>query len=457
LGRVGFRAEPASRALLAEAVAGAGVGQRVIEGIDLRERGRRLRAVAGVLRREREALAAGICEDVGKPIGMARAEVERSALLLEAVAELGERTVMESRSGAERGYRHRPLGVVAAITPWNNPLVIPIGKIAPALMYGNGVVWKPALPGTRVAQRVMALLEEGWAAGARAVRLCAGDAGVARWLAEQQGVEGVTLSGSEQAGYALQEICTDRHVPFQGELGGNNAAIVWEVERNQLAGIAREIALGAFGFAGQRCTANRRVIVAVREVREMVELLASETRKLVWGDPREEGTVVGPVISSEKREQMMALLQRARATGLEVLQPHVDGGLEGRGNKEGAYVAPAIVVSGDAGEEVVQEESFGPVLVVQAAETFEEAIALCNGVRQGLAAALFSQNAERQGQFLAAARAGILKLNQSTVDADACSPFGGWKASGAGPAEHGASDREFFTRVQTIYGKQPEV
>ncbi len=152
--------------------------------------------------------------------------------------------------------------MVAIVTPWNNPLAIPVGKIAPAILYGNAVAWKPAPAGTSVAQK---LLELGQAAGWQIeqddiVHLCTGDHSTACALAADPRVDGVTLSGSLQAGYALQEICARGHIPYQGELGGNNAAIVWEDADLQHA--ARQIAAGAFGFAGQRCTANRRVIVS---------------------------------------------------------------------------------------------------------------------------------------------------------------------------------------------------
>jgi acyl-CoA reductase-like NAD-dependent aldehyde dehydrogenase len=286
--------------------------------------------------------------------------------------------------------------------------------------------------------------EAGWSGPDGPVSLCSGDHRAACALAADSRIDGVTLSGSLQAGYALQEICARRHIPFQGELGGNNGAIVWD--DTDLAHAAREVAAGAFGFAGQRCTANRRVIVSDASFAPFMEQLRKATAALVWGDPFAETTVVGPLISRDKREQVAALLGRARTGGHEVIIPH-----EGQAVPEGAYHPPAIVVCDDANHEIVQEETFGPVLVVQRAMSFERALELLNGVRQGLIAALFSQSPARRQQFLAEARAGVIKFDRSTVDADATSPLGGWKASGVGPAEHGPSDREFFTRVQTVY------
>lgn len=208
--------------------------------------------------------------------------------------------------------------------------------------------------------------------------------------------------------------------------------------------------MGAFGFAGQRCTANRRVIVDARVSDQFIELIASATRRLRWGRPLDEATQVGPLVSAARRDAVAELL--ARSLGVRMIVPHCDQPDHDELCREGAYLPPTIAVNPPSDGELAQEESFGPVLVVQRAASFDEAISLCNGVRQGLAAALFSASEERRRRFLAEARAGILKLDRSTVDADAVSPFNGWKASGIGPAEHGVADREFFSRFQTIYG-----
>jgi acyl-CoA reductase-like NAD-dependent aldehyde dehydrogenase len=134
-----------------------------------------------------------------------------------------------------------------------------------------------------------------------------------------------------------------------------------------------------------------------------------------------------------------------------VIEPHADHPERNRLLENGGYFAPLIVVCSDPTHEIVQEESFGPILVVQPADSFDHAMQLLNGVRQGLVAALFSNDEALQKRFLREAQAGILKINQATADADAVSPFGGWKASGVGPPEHGIADREFFTRWQTVY------
>jgi aldehyde dehydrogenase (NAD+) len=363
---------------------------------------------------------------------------------------IADRALAETDSPApsEILVRRRPLGSIAVITPWNNPVYIPVGKLAPAIAYGNTVIWKPAPAGTAVAFEVLsALLEAGCPRGV--AHLLCGDDSTARILMTDAHIDAVSLTGSSTAGYHAQLLSSRRRIPLQAELGGNNAAIVWSDANLELA--AREVAQGAFVMAGQRCTANRRVVVESGVRDRFLSLLIGEVRSLSWGDPLAPETQVGPLVSQAQALRVVRCLESAGRSGLETLVPQRDlavvlglSGIE-------TYVPPTIVVCDDPSHEIVQEETFGPILVVQRASSWEEAMKLCNGVRQGLAAALFSNSPSRQELFLEGARAGILKFNRSTADAEVDIPFGGWKESGIGPAEHGPSDREFFTRVQAVY------
>jgi acyl-CoA reductase-like NAD-dependent aldehyde dehydrogenase len=228
-------------------------------------------------------------------------------------------------------------------------------------------------------------------------------------------------------------------------LGGNNASIVWRDA--DLGGAAESISEGAFAFAGQRCTANRRAVVDSSVYRVFLDQLILASRRLVWGDPGDEKTQIGPLISSASRNRVKAVIDRARAASLRVIRP-----LEKvEGSRGDAWFEPTIVCCDDPSVEIVQEETFGPVLVIQKAKDWDEAISLCNGVKQGLVAAVFTTSANRIADFLQRVRAGILKINRSTANAAVDLPFGGWKASGIGPPEHGLANREFFTRMQAIY------
>ena len=414
----------------------------------LRQREIFCETLADAIQADAEGWARRIAMDTGKPIRDARLETGFATDLVRSAIRFAR---MSDVATSGTGWRARrcPLGIVAVITPWNNPLAIPLGKIVPALLHGNTVVWKPAIPGAGIAAAVHQLLAE-CGLPPSVVTVVQGDRTTAEQLFEDSSVAAVTLTGSAAAGDAAHVACARRRIPLQAELGGNNAAIVWE--HADPADAARQIARGAFGSAGQRCTANRRVIVAGRVTDAFLDALQAATRELALGDPMDEATVVGPVISARAQQRITAEITRARAAGAETWSP-VDGDAGTPGN--GWCVPPTLGWSAAPDAEIAQEESFGPVLVVQPARDWDEALALCNGVRQGLVAALFSGSPETQQRFLDGAHAGLLKLNASTAGAGADAPFGGWKDSVIGPPEHGVADVEFYTRWQTLYGLQP--
>jgi acyl-CoA reductase-like NAD-dependent aldehyde dehydrogenase len=394
-------------------------------------------------------LAHQMAIEIGKPITHGLEEVRRGAANVRDVIRRMQAFEPLKREGGGH-VRYPPLGVVALISPWNNPVAIPVGKIAPALAYGNTIVWKPAPVATRISQAILKLMHEAGVAS-DAVRLILGDHTTAHALASSEHVDAVTLTGSLAAGYSMEEICARRMIPLQAELNGNNAAIVWDDA--DLTQAAKQVAWGAFGFAGQRCTANRRVIVHRGMFSALLKELKAAGEQLVWGDPLDPATDIGPVITASKRDETTASLNRARSDhdvhAIELLQ--ATRAQEAWVNA-GAYVQPAILCSDRPEHSLIQEETMSPLLVIQRAENFEHALELCNGTRYGLAAALFSNSRELQQRFLEEAQAGILKINTSTAGADISLPFGGWKASGVGPPEHGEADRLFYTRIQSVYG-----
>jgi acyl-CoA reductase-like NAD-dependent aldehyde dehydrogenase len=404
-----------------------------------------LQAAAELVDRRAVELADLIVSEVAKPIRYARGEVARTAALFRAVARRVSEAELEIRE-AEALVRYRPLGTVAAITPWNNPLAIAAGQLAPAFAYGNAIVWKPAPAGNRCGAALhRLLLEAGVEPEALLMLTGAGDVGLA--LARQRGIDAVCFTGATSTGRMLAALCGDRNLPVQAELGGNNAAIV--TAEADLDRAALLVAEAAFGSAGQRCTATRRVILLPDVYDRFSDLLEASTARLSWGDPQAEETHVGPLINDEHAARVAAVVARAAAAGHRIVQPHLADAAKA---VDPPFYPPTIVFCDDPRAEIVQEETFGPVLVVQRARDLADAFALQNGVRQGLAAALFSNSADEQQAFLATARAGILKLNQATVEAGVDVPFLGWKDSGIGPPQHGAANRIFFTRAQAVYG-----
>ncbi len=408
-----------------------------------------LEKVAGHLEAAGPGLARQMAIEIGKPISHALEEMRRAVANVRDVVRRAKAFQPQTREPAGL-IRHQPLGVVALISPWNNPVAIPIGKIVPALVYGNTLAWKPAPAATLISQRIMELLCES-GVPEEAVQLLSGDHTTAQQLAANENVDAVTFTGSAVGGFAIQEICTRRVVPLQAELGGNNAAIVWEDA--DLPQAAAQIAQGAFGFAGQRCTANRRVIVHASRLETFLVEMKLAAEKMVWGDPLETDTEIGPVINVVKRDEQARVVANARADGSARWVEFIHGSrVTQPWAKAGAYAQPVIVCCDRPEHPLIQEETMSPLLVVQQVQDFQHALVLSNGVRQGLAAALFSYNPELQQRFLAESRAGILRLNTATASADVTLPFGGWKTSGIGLPEHGIGDPLFYTRMQTVYG-----
>jgi alpha-ketoglutaric semialdehyde dehydrogenase len=403
-----------------------------------------LERLAAALEEAAPQLALQMADEIGKPVRFGEPEALRSAQMIRAISRHVRTPPADEIPGAS--LHRRPLGTVAIITPWNNPIYIPIGKIAPALAHGNAVLWKPAPAAQALSERLASLLADaGLPEGV--LGLLRGGRPAAEAAMADPAVDAVSITGSSAAGYSAQEACARRRLPLQAELGGNNAALIWADA--DVVAAAAEIAAGAFAQAGQRCTANRRAVVHSSRAEEFLAALRESTAALNWGDPRDPEVSIGPVVDERSRDRIDAIVERARSSGASIEVPHAASAPPG--GPRGTWYPPTIVSTGDRAAEIVQEETFGPVLVIQTANDWEEAMDLVGGVPQGLAAAVFTASGEIADRFEREVRAGIVKVNHSTADAEVDVPFGGWKASGIGPPEHGAFDRDFYTRPQVVY------
>lgn len=398
----------------------------------------KIRKIAHQLKSNQEVLAEAITTETGKPIYFATSEIEKTVEMIDDIIKVFQSIVHTSQYN-QYMIRHVPKGVIAIITPWNNPLYIALGKIIPAILYGNTVIWKPSPKAKSISDKVWEIIQECMDFNG-VVKLIHGGRKEAIDIVNNPMVKGATFTGSLKAGYAIQELCARRHIPVQAELGGNNAAIVWQDA--DIPDAARQICSGAFEMAGQRCTANRRVIVHQDCAETFLKELKVAMSQLKDHDPINKNARVGPVIDLDEKSRIIELIDRAKSQGFEVYQP---------GTHQARFVAPALIICDDPTAEIFQEETFGPVLVMHVVNDWEEAISSCNQVKQGLVAAIFTKNSDIEKRFLCEAEAGILKINKTTSDAAIGAPFGGWKASGIGPAEHGKSDLDFYTRLQTVY------
>jgi len=282
--------------------------------------------------------------------------------------------------------------------------------------------------------------------------LVAGDARTASALMAHEQVDAVALTGGSGAGWVARAVCARRGIPIQAELGGNNPALV--ADDADLERAAGAVAAGAFDFAGQRCTANRRVIVHERVLEPFLDAVRAATANVTWGRPESEDVSMGPLVSVGARTRVEAAVARALADGATAVMPITPRAEDASLRAEGAYTPPVVLRCDEPAAEIVQEETFGPVLVVQPARDWTQAIRLANGVRHGLAAAAFTSSPAAEDEFRSAVRAGIVKLGTSTAGADVEAPFGGWKHSGVGPPEHGAANRALYTRPRAVYGER---
>lgn len=405
-----------------------------------------LMAWADLIERSTDSLASVVTQEIHKPIDLAHEEIQTAVRQIRDTC--ARRELFQPACTTAQGTTLRvPHGKVLSITPWNNPVSISVGRIAPALAYGNSVYWKPSPSARETATKLMDLAASAGLDGSH-LECIEGDAETAEALLKDPAVDAVTFSGSLTNGRRVLAIASQRLLPCQLELGGNNASLIaCDVD---LAVAAKLIAAAAFDFAGQRCTANRRVILLPVAYDTFRELLFAEIQSLTLADPATPGTRFGPMQSTHSCARIEGLLSLSARTAKVTRFHHNTCKSMGDG-----WCAPAVVEDAPQDSAIITEESFGPVLVLQKAKSWEDGLSLLNAVRHGLVASLFSPSQKEWNSFRKEAKAGTLKWNSATAGAPPDLPFGGWKLSGHGAAEHGTADEEFFTRHQTHMETNP--
>jgi alpha-ketoglutaric semialdehyde dehydrogenase len=399
--------------------------------------------VDGLIAR-RDELADAITREMGKPRRESLGEIDRSVAELRFIAGEAFRATGEVVPSARRDVRahtrREPIGVIAAITPWNFPVTAPLRKIGPALVYGCTVVLKPAVQTPAAAVILMEILD---AAGlpAGVVNMVTGPgASVGEALSRDPRVAGISFTGSTQVGLSVAVTAAARNARVQLEMGGKNAAVV--AGYADLAEAAAQIVPAAFQASGQRCTSISRVIVLRSQAAALEEALVAEVAKLVPGDGFDPATTLGPLATSEQVEKCTRYVALAREAGGRVLT--------GGSPLEGAFHEATVITDVAPGSPAAVEEIFGPVLVVVPVDDVEEAIAVHDEVRYGLTAAVFTDDADLAERLVDTARTGMVHVNHGTIS-EAHLPFGGVKDSGAGGFSIGATNAEFFSVMKTVY------
>ncbi len=415
----------------------------------IHSRGAVLAAAAAIVDLNAEQWGLELAVEEGKTRLEGVGEVRRAAQILRYYAGEGDRVSGEifssPRAGEQILVTRKPVGVVGVITPFNFPIAIPAWKIAPALVYGNTVVWKPASSVPMLAMRLaQALTQAGLPAGA--LNLVVGNSGVGDAIVGHEGIAAITFTGSTGVGRRIAAAAAARGVPVQAEMGGKNAAVVLDDADFNLA--LDQVMLGAFRSTGQKCTATSRLVLTEGIADKFLAALVQRAEALVVGDPAGDRTEMGPVIAASAQSSITAGIDTAKSQGAAVL---TGGGAYSDGPLAAGYFVAPTVVELDGPADVWTEELFGPVLAVRRAQDADEAFALANDSEFGLSAAVFTQDLTRSMQAMECIDVGVLHINSESAGADPHVPFGGAKKSGLGPKEQGAAAREFFTHTTTVY------
>lgn len=399
-----------------------------------------LRRFADLLERHEEQLADLITREVGKRSVDALGEVQWTALSARWYADNPpEERVIEGAT-----ILRAPLGVIAAITPWNVPLVTPAWKWLPALMAGNAVLWKPSELATGIATEVGVLFAEaGLPAGV--LQIVAGGPEVARQLCLDSRVGGIHFTGSTRAGRAISELTAPRFARTALEMGGSNPAVVFEDADISVA--AEAIVASGTALAGQKCTAIRRVLVHSAIADELGDALGERLGALRVGPPDSSEVDVGPLVSSRARETADRVVEGAVARGATVLARTPLG----PGARGPTFFAPVLLGGLAHNDPLTSEEVFAPILVIEEFTDSSDVFSVANSTGYGLCGAVYTQDRSKVEEARRRLRVGVLAINGRSDAVGLEQPFGGRGLSGNGHPEGGAFVYSAVTDMVAVY------
>ena len=404
-----------------------------------------------IMGRRSEELARTITLEEGKPLADARGEVRRAMNIIEYAAGEGRRmfgyTTPSELPNTVAYTVRRPLGVVAIITPWNFPIAIPAWKMAPALICGNTLVFKPASLTPFSAVKLVEIFEEaGLPPGV--MNLITGPGGsVGNALVESPEVRGISFTGSTEIGTGIYAAAAQGLKKVQCEMGGKNAVILLaDADLDKALG---GIVQGAFGSTGQRCTATSRVIVEEGVYDTFMAQLLERTGQLKIGDGLDADTDISPLSSQSQLDTVMNYIGIGAEEGAHLAY----GGhaLSGGEFDRGYYVEPTIFTDVTPDMRIAQEEIFGPVLTVFKVKDLDEAVQISNSVQFGLSSSVYTRDLPLAYRYINTVEAGMVHVNAPTLGGEVHLPFGGLKASGIGQREQGVEAVDFFSEVITVY------
>ena len=398
----------------------------------------------------REDLGRLLAREEGKTLTEAGYEVGRAGQIFDFFAGEALRIPGEKfasvRPNVEIDVTREPVGVVGVITPWNFPIAIPAWKIAPALAYGDTVVFKPAdlVPGSAHALAEI-LVRAGVPKGVFNLVMGRGSV-VGQAMLDHDRIDAITFTGSVATGRRVAAACAGAMRKFQLEMGGKNPLVVLA---DADLGNAVECAVnGAFFATGQRCTASSRLIVEESVYKRFADLLVERMRALIVDNALSPGTHIGPVVDATQLEQDLSYIAIGSGEGARLAL----GGERLNRATPGFYLSPALFLDADNAMRIAREEVFGPVAAVIAARDYDHALAIANDTAFGLCAGLCTASLKHAAHFKRNAEAGMVMVNLPTTGVDYHAPFGGRKGSSLGSREQGRYAAEFYTTVKTAYG-----
>ena len=397
----------------------------------------------------KEELGTLLSREEGKTLPEGMGEVERAGHIFkffagEAVRIAG--TSMESvRPGVDVEITREPVGVVGIITPWNFPIAIPAWKIAPALAFGNTVVFKPATLVPATAHALARIISDsGLPSGVFNLVMGSGDQ-VGASIVESPLVDAVTFTGSVETGRNVLVKTAERQARVQLEMGGKNPLVVLDDAELETA---VECAInGAFYSTGQRCTASSRLIVTEGIHDRFVARLVERMEGLVVDNALKPGTQMGPVVDDSQLEQDLMYIDVGCSEGAEM----VTGGSRLERDTEGYFLAPTLFTETNNAMRINREEMFGPIATVLRVREYEEALGVANDTDFGLSAGICTASLTHSSHFKRNSEAGMVMVNLPTAGVDYHVPFGGRRSSSFGPREQGQAAAQFYTATKTSY------
>jgi aldehyde dehydrogenase (NAD+) len=434
---------------LDEALAAANSAQAEWAACGMERKQAVLSAIGTELMARADALGTLLSREEGKPFAEGRGEVYRAGQFFtyyahECLRQLGE-TADSVRPGIEVDIRREPVGTVAVISPWNFPIATASWKIAPALAFGNAVIWKPAnlTPALAVALTEI-ISRQDIPAGLFNLVMGAGR-DVGQRLVESPRLDAISFTGSVPVGRGIAAAAVPNFTKLQMEMGSKNALAVMDDADLDLA---VTLALGgAFGGTGQKCTASSRLIVHERVHDAFAEKLIAGAQAMTVGHALAEGTQMGPVVSEQQLAETLAYVALGRSEGAEL----ACGGTRLTMDTEGYYMSPGVFLNTRNDMAINREEMFAPLAAVIRVGSYDEALSTVNDTEFGLTSGIVTRDLARATHFRRNAQTGVVTVNLPTAGTDYHVPFGGRGQSSYGPREQGTYAREFYTTVKTAY------